>query len=131
MVTKLPWQLPEREEDSQFIVELLKLVKSAEDKLWLILTFPQESHHIDLHRAEKQPVWAKSSMRRKRKIENKMRLHWCSHSACLGYISSERRRWRRGRCVPLVSEYMSSGRKRGLARHWPADQRIVAGQGCG
>lgn len=70
MVTKLPWQLPEREEDSQFIVELLKLVKSAEDKLWLILTFPQESHHIDLHREEKQPVYSLGKIQYETKKEN-------------------------------------------------------------
>lgn len=50
----LPRQLPEGEEDGEFVVELLKLIKSAEDKLRLILTFPQDPHHVRLHREDKE-----------------------------------------------------------------------------
>lgn len=50
----LPRQLPEREEDGEFVVELLELIESAEDKLGLVLTFPQEPHHIRLHREDRQ-----------------------------------------------------------------------------
>lgn len=46
----LPRQLPEREQDGQFVVELLKLIKSAKHKLGLRLTFPQEPHYICLQR---------------------------------------------------------------------------------
>lgn len=56
---------------------------------------------------------------------------WNSRSACRGYISSGRRRWRRGGCGPPVSECKSWGRKTGWARRWRANQRIVAGRGCG
>lgn len=44
----LPRQLPEREQDGQLVVELLELIKSAEDELGLVVTFPQEPHHIRL-----------------------------------------------------------------------------------
>ena len=53
-VGRLPWQLPEGEDDGEFVVELLKLIKSAEDKLRLILTFPQDPHHVRLHREDRE-----------------------------------------------------------------------------
>ena len=43
-----PGQLPEGEEDGEFAVELLELVKSAKNKLGLALSLSQEPHHIGL-----------------------------------------------------------------------------------
>jgi len=43
-----PGQLPEGEEDAQLAVELLELIKSAENKLGLALSLSQEPHHIGL-----------------------------------------------------------------------------------
>lgn len=71
-------------------------------------------------------------MRQDMKVEGKTKQLWGdSHSAYRGYISSGRRRWTRGGCVPPVLECTSLGKKTGLARHWSADRRIVAGRGCG
>lgn len=35
-------------------MELLEFIKSAEDKLGLILTFPQDPHHIRLYREDRE-----------------------------------------------------------------------------
>lgn len=48
----LPRQLPEREHNGQFVVELLKLVERAEDKLSLVLAFPHNPHHVGLPRQD-------------------------------------------------------------------------------
>lgn len=45
-----PWKLPEGEQYGQFVVELLKLIKSAEDKLRLVLTFPHDPYDVRLQR---------------------------------------------------------------------------------
>lgn len=50
----LPWKLPKREQDGEFVVELLKFIKSAKDKLRLILTFSQDPHHICLDTRDKE-----------------------------------------------------------------------------
>lgn len=46
----VPRQLPKRKQDREFVVELLKFIKSAEDKLRLTLTVPQDPHHVRLDR---------------------------------------------------------------------------------
>lgn len=44
----LPWELPQRKEDGQLVVQLLEFIESAEDKLRITLALPEDSHHIDL-----------------------------------------------------------------------------------
>lgn len=44
----LPGQLPQGEEDAELVVELLELVKGAEDELGLLVTFSEEPHHVRL-----------------------------------------------------------------------------------
>ncbi len=58
----LPRQLPEGEDNSEFVVELLKLIKSAENKLRLILAFPHDPHHIRLHRKNREGDSSKVSV---------------------------------------------------------------------
>lgn len=48
-IASVPRQLPQREQDAELVVELLKLIEGAEDKLWLLVTFSQEPHHVRLH----------------------------------------------------------------------------------
>lgn len=48
----LPGQLPEGEQNAEFVVQLLELIKSAEDELRLSVTFPLEPHHVRLQGGE-------------------------------------------------------------------------------
>lgn len=48
----VPWQLPQREEDAELVVELLELIEGAEEKLGLALPLAQEPHHIRLQEEE-------------------------------------------------------------------------------
>lgn len=126
----LPWQLPQRKQDGQFVVQLLKLIESAEDKLRFILTFPEDPHHIGLHRNTNRfnPVAPRHLLPTPTPTA---RWDVNPRNACQGCISSGRRRWRRGRCVPPALGCKSLGRKTGLARRWPGGQRTAAVRGCG